>query len=245
MPVQEINVIDARHLDQPKPVPYRPPTVITVVRAGPEQRDGEAKDYRQYEMLPEELYKEAMEARGEHQHTMAIIDRMLEVELQATGDDRDADGLLWSDVGSAIPAVLWEALTAARVARAEASGNAGTAWKAFDAHRSQHPASGVDIDQWAQTRAYLEQRHGALEQAAAGAQAAYLADAAAVLTAVREVTHQRLLATLAQDEPTRGTVADLRAQADRIEREHQLRGAAISRLLAALNEQGMLVFEEV
>jgi len=40
-------------------------------------------------------------------------------------------------------------------------------------------------------------------------------------------------------------VADLRAQADRIEREHQLRGAAISRLLAALNEQGMLVFEEV
>ena len=66
-----------------------------------------------------------------------------------------------------------------------------------------------------------------------------------MLTAVREVTHQRLLATLAQDEPTRGTVADLRAQADRIEREHQLRGAAISRLLAALNEQGMLVFEEV
>ena len=40
MPVQEINVIDARHLDQPKPVPYCPPTVITVVRAGPEQRDG-------------------------------------------------------------------------------------------------------------------------------------------------------------------------------------------------------------
>jgi hypothetical protein len=240
---QEIIVNDRRHLDAPI-ITDEPPRMI-IVHDKRESRDGEKTDYRQWEVPAEVLLQERRAASGYADHEMALIDRMLDVELEATADDRHADALLWSDVGSAVTAELWDALRAARTARDEAKRKARTAYESLAVHRDRRPRTEDEIDQWATTLSQLERSHGAREEFAAQAQAEYVIVATRLLSAVREVVQDRWRGTQAQAEPTRETVAHLRAQADQIERDYQLRTAAIGRLLGALTAQGINIFEEV
>lgn len=239
---KEFVVTDRRHEGLDVVQPYRPPQVIHV-RDMTGGQDGAPVSYRHYEVPTEVLIAEHLAAAGHTEANRAAVDRMAAPGRLAHARMAEDDQALLSELRTALPASLWEALTAHQEARDEAQAQMHAASAALDTHQHTRPTRPEDVKLWGSELSRLQQEYSAYAEFAAQARATYEATAQRLLAALQDALRERGVRSEVQVEHARREAESLRAAADATERGAIRRQTAISRMEAKARKQGIAFFE--